>query len=134
MKKVEIYVEKAEDGTYWGSTQNIPGGVSAFGSSLDELKQNLRIAFQDYKEVVEDLNEDWLNEIKDLNEFEYKLDIASFFKLLPIKISAIAEKTGINPSLMRQYASGKANASEERARKIEKAIHELGEDLLSISI
>ncbi|MBZ9632082.1 type II toxin-antitoxin system HicB family antitoxin [Salegentibacter sp. LM13S] len=134
MKKVEIYVEKAEDGTYWGSTQNIPGGVSAFGSSLDELKQNLRIAFQDYKEVAEDLNEDWLNEIKDLNEFEYKLDIASFFKLLPIKISAIAEKTGINPSLMRQYASGKANASEERARKIEKAIHELGEDLLSISI
>ncbi len=134
MKKVEIYVEKAEDGTYWGSTQNIPGGVSAFGNSLDELKQNLRIAFHDYKELAEDLNEDWLDEIKDLNEFEYKLDIASFFKLLPIKISAIAEKTGINPSLMRQYASGKANASEERARKIEKAIHELGEDLLSISI
>lgn len=134
MKKVEIYVEKAEDGTYWGTTQNIPGGVSAFGNSLDELKQNLRIAFQDYKEVAEDLNKDWLNEIKDLNEFEYKLDIASFFKLLPIKISAIAEKTGIDPSLMRQYASGKAKASEERAGKIEKAIHELGEDLLSIFI
>ena len=134
MKKVEIYVEKAEDGTYWGSSQNIPGGISAFGNSLDELKQNLKIAFQDYKEVAKDLNEDWLEEIKDLTEFEYKLDIASFFKLLPIKISAIAEKTGINPSLMSQYASGKANASEERARKIEKAIHELGEDLLSISI
>ncbi|MBZ9728593.1 type II toxin-antitoxin system HicB family antitoxin [Salegentibacter sp. JZCK2] len=49
MKKVEIYVEKAEDGTYWGSSQNIPGGISAFGNSLDELKQNLKIAFQDIK-------------------------------------------------------------------------------------
>ncbi|MGY5847887.1 hypothetical protein ACW6QP_10760 [Salegentibacter sp. HM20] len=69
-----------------------------------------------------------------MTEFEYQLDIASFFKLLPIKISAIAEKTGINPSLMRQYATGKANASEDRARQIEKAIHELGEDLLSVSL
>ena len=134
MKKISVYVEKAEDGTYWGSTQNLPGGVSAFGNSLDELKQNLKVAFEDYKEVAEDLNEEWLNEIKGLTEFEYRLDIASFFKLLPIKISAIAEKSGINPSLMRQYASGKANASVERRRRIEKAIHELGEDLLSVSI
>lgn len=30
MKKVEVYVEKTEDGTYWGSTQNLPGGVKRF--------------------------------------------------------------------------------------------------------
>lgn len=133
MKKIEVFVEKATDGTYWGSTQNIPGGVSAYGNSLDELKQNLKIAFKDYLEVGRELKEDWIGEIEKLSEFEYQLDIASFFKLLPIKISAIAEKTGINPSLMRQYASGKANVSEKRAREIEKAIHELGEDLLSVS-
>ena len=69
MKKINVYVEKAEDGTYWGSTQNIPGGVSAFGNSLDELKQNLKVAFEDYIEVAEDLNEEWLDEIKGLNEF-----------------------------------------------------------------
>ncbi|MDT0688092.1 helix-turn-helix domain-containing protein [Autumnicola psychrophila] len=131
---VEVYVEKAEDGTYWGSTQNIPGGVSAYGQSLEELKLNLLKAFTDYLEVSEDLEEDWLEEVKAMDGFEYNLDIPSFFKLLPIKISAIAKKTGINPSLMRQYATGKANASEERAKQIEKAIHELGEDLLSVSL
>jgi hypothetical protein len=35
---------------------------------------------------------------------------------------------------MRQYATGKANASEQRAKQIEKAIHELGKDLLSVSL
>ncbi|WP_372920478.1 type II toxin-antitoxin system HicB family antitoxin [Salegentibacter sp.] len=133
MKKIEVFVEKANDGTYWGSTQNLPGGVSSYGNSFDELKQNLKAAFKDYLEVGRKLNENWVQEIEQLTEFEYQLDIASFFKLLPIKISAIAEKTGINPSLMRQYASGKANVSEKRAREIEKAIHELGEDLLSVS-
>ncbi|MDT0650203.1 type II toxin-antitoxin system HicB family antitoxin [Autumnicola edwardsiae] len=131
---VKVYVEKAEDGTYWGSTQNIPGGVSAYGESLEDLKLNLKKAFADYLEVSEDLEEDWLGDVKAMDGFEYNLDIPSFFKLLPVKISAIAEKAGINASLMRQYATGKANASEERAKQIEKAIHELGEDLLSVSL
>lgn len=112
MKKIEVYIEKANDGTYWGSTQNLPGGVSTYGNSLDELKQNLKAAFKDYLEVGRELNEDWVAEIEKLTEFEYQLDITSSFRLLPIKISAIAEKTGINPSLMRQYATGKANVSE----------------------
>lgn len=133
-KAIEVYVEKAEDGTYWGSTQNIPGGVTACGQNLEELKENLKIAFEDYLEVAKEENEEWMDKVKELKTFEYKLDIQSFFKLLPVKISAIAEKAGINPSLMRQYATGKANASEQRAKQIEKAIHELGKDLLSVSL
>lgn len=34
---------------------------------------------------------------------------------------------------MRQYVSGKAAASEERVKLIEKAIHELGRELQSVS-
>lgn len=133
-KTIEVYVEKAEDGTYRGSTQNIPGGVTACGHNLEELKENLKIAFEDYLEVAKEENEEWMDSVKELKTFEYNLDIQSFFKLLPVKISAIAEKAGINPSLMRQYATGKANASEQRAKQIEKAIHELGKDLLSVSL
>jgi len=133
--KILVYVEKADDGLYWGTTQNIPGAVTAYGSSLEELKENLQQAFDNHLELAKELDEDWLEEVKNYSGFEYKLDIASFFKLLPgIKISAIAEKAKINPSLMRQYATGKANASEARAKQIEKAIHSLGEELLSIQL
>lgn len=132
---VRIYVEKAHDGTYWGSTQNVPGVVSAYGNSLEELKKNIKEAFKDYLEVAEAEKEEWLDEVKAKKGFVYELDLQSFFRLVPeVKITAIAKKARINPSLMRQYAIGKANASEERAKKIEKAIHELGEELLAISL
>ncbi len=48
MKKnesIEVVVERHYDGTFWGTTQNIPGVVTAFGASLDELKKNLEQAF-----------------------------------------------------------------------------------------
>ncbi|TXK78672.1 type II toxin-antitoxin system HicB family antitoxin [Mesonia sp. K4-1] len=134
-RKIVVYVEKADDGIYWGTTQNIPGVVTAYGNSLEELKENLRQAYDDYLELAEEEDENWLKEVQNFKGFEYKLDIPSFFKLLPeIKISAIADKAKINASLMRQYATGKANASEERAKQIEKAIHELGEELLSVHL
>ncbi len=133
-KTVEVYVEKAADGTYWGTTQNLPGVVTAFGNSLEELKINLQQAYSDYLETAMEVNEEWIQQILHANVFVYRLDIQALFKLIPeIKISSLAKKAGINESLMRQYATGKANASEERAKKIEKALHELGNELLSVS-
>jgi predicted RNase H-like HicB family nuclease len=133
-KSVEVYVEKAADGTYWGTTQNLPGVVTAFGNSLEELKINLQQAYSDYLETAMEVNEEWIQQILHANVFVYRLDIQALFKLIPeIKISSLAKKAGINESLMRQYATGKANASEERAKKIEKALHELGNELLSVS-
>ena len=67
---IKVYVEKAEDGTYWGSTQNIPGGVSAYGDTLEDLKINLKQAYEDYLEVAKEFNEDWLEEVQNLKEFE----------------------------------------------------------------
>jgi len=65
-----VYIEKVEDGIYWGSTENLSGGISAYGNSLDELKENLKGSFADYKEVAEELNETWLDEVENLTEFE----------------------------------------------------------------
>jgi len=102
-KTVKIYVEKADDGTYWGTTQNVPGSVSSYGNSLEELKNELKRAFDDYVEVAEEAGEDWVDSLNNKKGFEFVLDIPSFFKLLPqLKISSIAKKAHINESLMRQ--------------------------------
>ncbi len=50
-----------------------------------------------------------------------------------IKISNIVKKANINASLLRQYKTGKIEASEEQAQKVLTAVHQLGEELLSIS-
>lgn len=133
-KRIQVYVEKAEDGTYWGTTANLEGVVSAFGASLAELKISLQQAFNNHLEVAKDLDEDWANQYNNGVEFEYKMDLESFFDLIPeVKIGSIAKKANINSSLLRQYKTGKANASEHQTKKIEKAVHELGKELLSIS-
>lgn len=131
---IEIYVEKAEDGAYWGTSQNLPGVVTAYGNSMQELKVNLQEAFNDYIETAVEENQDWVNKVKLKTNFVYHLDIQALFKLIPeIKISNLARKAGINESLMRKYASGKAYVSEKRAKKIEKTLHELGKELLSVN-
>ena len=133
-KKIQVYVEKAEDGTYWGTTEDLDGVVSAYGNSLSELKEALQKAFEDHLEVARDLKEDWISKYDNGVEFEYKMDLEDFFNLIPeVKIGSIAKKANINSSLLRQYKTGKANASEDQTKKIEKAVHELGKELLSVS-
>lgn len=134
IEKVQVYVEKAKDGAYWGTTENMDGLVSAYGNSLSELKEALQKAFEQHLDVARDLKEDWVSKYDNGVEFEYKLDLESFFNLIPeVKIGSIAKKANINSSLLRQYKTGKANASEDQTKKIEKAIHELGKELLSVS-
>lgn len=131
---IQVFIEKADDGTYWGTTLNLPGVISAFGNSLEELKKNLQSAFADYIEVAEEEKEKWVPDVKKLENWEYKMDLQALFYLIPeIKISAIGKKAKINESLMRQYVTGKATASEERMRVIENAIHELGAELQAVS-
>ena len=133
MKKLKVLVEKGDDGTYWGTTQNVPGVISTFGNSLEELKANTQAAFADYIETAEQCKEDWVNEVKTIEQVEFFMNIASFFRLVPqVKISAIAQKANINPSLMRQYATGKATVSETRLKVIQNTLHELGNELLSV--
>jgi len=134
MGKLKVFVEKADDGTYWGTTQNLPGVVSAYGDSLEELKDNVKVAVADYVETAEELGEDWVDGVKALTEYEFNMNISSFFYLVPqVKISAIALKAKINPSLMRQYATGRATVSEERLKLIQGTIHELGKELQSVT-
>src|SRR5690606_708887 len=120
MEAVKVFVEKADDGTYWGTTQNLPGVVSAFGDTLEELKGNIKVAVDDYIETAVELEEDWVDEVLPIQEYEFKMNIESFFYLVPqVKITAIARRAKINPSLMRQYATGRATVSEERLKLIQ---------------
>lgn len=133
MISINVYVEKAKDGTYWGTSTNVPGVVSAFGDSLAELKKSFAQAYLDYIEVAKEIGENWYEEFEN-PEFVYEMDLQGFFKLVPeISMSGIAAKANINKSLLRQYATGKANASEKRLKDIEDAVHELGQELLSVS-
>lgn len=131
---MKVTVEKHKDGTYWGTITEVPGVVASYGSTLAELKENLQQAYTDHYELAVELEEDYTEELDPQPSFTYMLNLKNIFHLLPeVKVSSIAQKAKINPSLLRQYKTGKTEASEEQAKKVLKAMHELGEELLSIS-
>lgn len=131
---MNVFVEKHKDGTYWGTVTEVPGVVTSYGSTLSELKLNVEQAYADYYELAVELEEDYVSELEAKPVFRYQLNLKNIFHLLPeVKVSTIAAKANINPSLLRQYKTGKAEASEEQAKKVLAAMHQLGEELLSVS-
>ena len=131
---MNVFVEKHKDGTYWGTVTELPGVVTSYGSTLSELKLNVEQAYADYYELAVELEENYVSELEAKPVFRYQLNLKNIFHLLPeVKVSTIAAKANINPSLLRQYKTGKAEASEEQAKKVLAAMHQLGEELLSVS-
>ena len=68
-------------------------------------------------------------------QFEHAYDLTSLFDQYKyFNVSAIAEKAGINPSLMRQYAAGNKLPSPETAAKIEQVIRDIAKEMLTIRV
>ena len=64
-------------------------------------------------------------------EFVWHYDMKSFFNYFDfLNVSKVAERAGINPSLMRRYASGISNASEQQYEKLEQAVKEFSRELV----
>lgn len=137
LTKIKVQVEKTDDGVYWGTTQNIPGVVTADGRTLNELKANITEAIELYLEVAQDIDKKEILELFSNGiKLEYKLELSNLFvQLKVLNKSAFATRIGVSSGLMRQYASNKnIYISEERARKIEEGLHQLGEELQAVKL
>ena len=125
--KVTVIIEKAKDGYYSCYVEDdLPGfGLSGFGESAEAAKEDMMKAYQELKEIQAEEGK----EVPEL-EFTYKYDMQSFFDYFSfLNVSKVAELAGINPSLMRQYTSGVANAGQKQYDKIRVAIGKISKDL-----
>lgn len=118
--KTQLIVEKS-GGERWGRIKVKGNLIVDFAPSLESLKKKLKALAFDFEEV-------------EITDFEVSYDLTSFFEQYPINISDVAKKSGINPGLMRQYASGNKYPSEERGKEIENAIHEIGRELVKVKL
>jgi len=111
MRQVVVTISQASDGTFWCHTEEdvYGGGLTAVGTSVKEAKEDLMVCLEEAKE-------DFVEQGGTLEEvsFLYKYDLQSFFDYFSfLNITDIARRAGINPSLMRQYASGLKKAGEK---------------------
>ncbi len=119
--KPQLIVEKS-DGTLWGRVKVNGNLIVDSASTLDKLKNKMKNLIFDFEELKVD-------------DFILSFDLTTFFEQYPfINIMEIANKSGINYGLMRQYSIGYKFPSEERVRKIEDTIREIGRQLSKIKL
>ena len=118
---IQLILEK-EAGKLWGRVSHDENLIVDSAATLQALEKKLRKALKDFHH---------LEEVK----FEYAYDLTVFFEEFNfLNQSKIAELSGINASLLRQYASGVKNPSEIQAKKIQTTIRSLAVRLKNVQI
>ena len=124
METIALIIESAKDGELWGRVQYDDNLIIESASSVPELERKMKALLKDWHAL----------DAKQVS-FELQYDMAGLFDEKKfLNAAVIAERAGINKSLMRQYASGIKFPSLERAKQIERVIHELGKEMLGIKI
>lgn len=135
MEKIEIIIEK-NDGLLWGRVESKGKFMpTPYGTTTSRVISNLKDLIKDYVKNEGKRDPFWSK--VDLNSlaFEFKYDLESYFQEHDyLKISSIAEIAGMNPSLIRQYASGVKYPSTEQADKLQRAIRKIANDLMKDAI
>ncbi|MEI9944901.1 MAG: helix-turn-helix transcriptional regulator [Chitinophagaceae bacterium] len=121
MKKILLIVEK-DKGKLWGRINYKNNLITDYATNIPSLEKKMAKLLSDFHNIEK-------------VSFEHSYDLTVFFEQFDfLKQSKIAELAGINPGLLRQYASGVKYPSPGQARKIEKAVHQLAKELQSVSL
>jgi predicted RNase H-like HicB family nuclease len=134
MKKVVVTVE-VTDNNYAGHLNDLPGCVST-GKTFSELKANMNEAVIDHLEVSREYGDEIPVVFKGKYELIFRFDTQSLLlHFRGIFTNAALERiSGVNQRQLQHYASGKSRPRQAQAKKIENALHRLGEELLAVEL
>jgi len=121
-KKIVVIIEKTDTGfSAW--SDGYP--VYTTGATLNELLENTNEAFALYFE----------DKKNDDHQICFEIDFKQFFQYYKvINSKALAEKIGMNPTLLSQYVRGHKKPSEQQSRRILYGINKIGQELAEMSV
>ncbi|MBL7112695.1 MAG: type II toxin-antitoxin system HicB family antitoxin [Bacteroidales bacterium] len=134
MEKVQVVIEKSESG-FAAYIPVLPGCV-ATGRSFIDVQKGISDALVFH---LEGLKKDQVEipAIFSTNYMlQYSFDVETFLTYYNNIFTkrALSRITGINESLLSQYASGLKHPRKAQSKKIEKGLHQLAHELLQISL
>ncbi|MBQ0127470.1 MAG: type II toxin-antitoxin system HicB family antitoxin [Bacteroidales bacterium] len=134
MKKVIVVIERAEN-NFSAYVQDVDG-ITATGKTIEEIKTSIINAVEEYKSACRNLGLEVPAELKGDYEIAFELDIQSFLMIYQgiFTKSGLEKLTGINQKQLWHYANGVTKPRQAQRRKIESALHRLGNELLSLSL
>lgn len=134
MTTLHAVIEKA-DADYSAYVEELTG-VGGVGDTLDEVKTSLEEALVVLKEACIDYGDPIPEELQGEYQIVFRMDTKSFLQMY-CKIftkSALERLTGINQKQLWHYANGLSKPRPAQVKKIERALHQLGEELLSLEL
>ena len=121
-KKILVIIEKTKTG-FSGYSEDYP--VYTTGTTINELLDNSNEAFTLYFE----------DKKKEVQPIYFEIDLKQFFQYYKVLNSkALAEKIGMNPTLLSQYVRGHKKPSEKQSRRILYGINKIGQELAEMSV
>ena len=118
MKPQTFILEKTDTG-YSAYSYNLP--VYSTGETWEEAKQNVHEALQLYFNTDESL------------PLRLRMDLGQFFQYYKVlNARSLAERIGMNPSLLSQYIQGQKQPSAKQTQRILEGIRQIGKELASL--
>lgn len=134
MKKVKVYIERAEDGRFWAYAANpmiLPYGLTGEGDSVE-------LAKADWNNVYAATRAQYEEEGKPFTEAEFlfSYDVPSFLRYYAGKLTfaGLSRITGISAAQLSQYANGYRNPSQKTTEKIQSSLHAFGDEVRAITL
>jgi len=123
-KKIIMTVEKTDTG-FSAFSEDYP--IFTTGQSIPELINNTYEATEFYFEE---------EAIKfEHSDIKFEIDFKQFFKFYKvINAKFLAEKIGMNATLLSQYVQGHKKPSAKQTEKILNGIHQIGQELSGINL
>ena len=117
-----------DDNCFGAHVKEIPTVFSS-GDTLEELKANIKEALVLHYEAFDKTFD------PEEAKFIYKFDVPELEEIgRTLKLTHLSLKSKVNYSALEKYTKGKQYPSKEDLKRIEKAIHEIGNDLLNIKL
>lgn len=134
--KLQIIIEKADHGELFGRVEGIGDFMPiTVAKSVADVIKNIKALMVDYKKHEGKKDTLWQKVDPEKATWEILYDIQAFFMEHPyLSITAVAEKAGINPGLLRQYTSGVKHPAAKQVVKIERAIKQIVKELKVVTL
>jgi predicted RNase H-like HicB family nuclease len=122
--KIKIIVEKTKTG-FSAYSSDYP--IFTTGKTIADLTDNIyeaaNLYFEDHKTKIT------------LENLKFEIDFKQFFQYYRVINSKfLADKIGMNPTLLSQYVQGHKKPSETQTEKILLGIHKIGQELSEINL
>ena len=134
MKSIHAIIEKGKDG--YGVFFEELDNVFAFGESVELAKEDAYTALNNYVAYLNDTRQVVPQVLNGAWTLDFSFDVQAMLNYFSkvFTSTALSNITGVNASLIRQYALGLKKPRQPQIQKIERGLHNLATDLSSMRL